>query len=506
MIQWLTRPPAVDAVLVRLQRPPVAIVTVTVVLIGSMTPAMVRAESSSVVARGLLALAVLAAGLVLWIPVLGRIPGILRLKPVVRFGYLVAQAVVPAFLSFIFIFSRHPLYAEFARSHAAIGLRPLNDQQMAGFVSKLSMLFVLLIVGAVVLARAPRSDEEFAVDDPWCGPTSSGSSSGPTGADCPARSNSSRRAVHPPTTTCPTEDAVVRSRPTAIGPSPEALPRAFDRGRASALPPDGWHGSLSRPIRARSRLRFVAWAGDPRGPGRADLPSPGQRHGAGRHRGARRSSGHGGAHGVDPASGGAVHRGRRDHADGGGLGPDPQDPGGHGAGLERCRRVRRGGLAHGWGRAARALAACSGMVPVIVVVTGPALSGPALLLGLADLVIMTTDAFAFVSGPAMVEDFTGVRIGIHQLGGTAMHARSSGLCAIEAASEEDAMAHVDHLLGLLPANADELAPPGPAGLFDVGTAGGLGSTVKSSGQSCPSGPPGPTTCGGWRRHWPTTTT
>jgi acetyl-CoA carboxylase carboxyltransferase component len=107
------------------------------------------------------------------------------------------------------------------------------------------------------------------------------------------------------------------------------------------------------------------------------------------------------------------------------------------------------------------------MVPVIVVVTGPALSGPALLLGLADLVIMTTDAFAFVSGPAMVEDFTGVRIGIHQLGGTAMHARSSGLCAIEAASEKDALAHVDHLLSLLPANADELAPLRATSSYDV---------------------------------------
>jgi acetyl-CoA carboxylase carboxyltransferase component len=116
---------------------------------------------------------------------------------------------------------------------------------------------------------------------------------------------------------------------------------------------------------------------------------------------------------------------------------------------------------HGWGQAARALTACSGIVPVVVVVTGPALSGPALMLGLADLVVMTTEAFAFVSGPAMVEEFTGVRIGIHQLGGTSMHARSSGLCAIEAASEEDAMAHVDYLLGLLPANADDLAPLGP---------------------------------------------
>jgi acetyl-CoA carboxylase carboxyltransferase component len=118
---------------------------------------------------------------------------------------------------------------------------------------------------------------------------------------------------------------------------------------------------------------------------------------------------------------------------------------------------------HGWGQAARAMSKCSGVVPVVVVVTGPAISGPALLLGLADLVVMTSDAFAFVSGPAMVEDFTGIRIGIHQLGGTAMHARSSGLCAIEAGTEADAMAHVEHLLSLLPANGDELAPLGPGG-------------------------------------------
>ncbi len=132
---------------------------------------------------------------------------------------------------------------------------------------------------------------------------------------------------------------------------------------------------------------------------------------------------------------------------------------------------------HGWGRAARALTMCSGMVPVIVVVTGPALSGPALLLGLADLVLMTSDAFAFVSGPAMVEEFTGVRIGIHQLGGTAMHARSSGLCAIEVESEEHALAHVELLLGLLPANADELPPVVPVGPVEPGGWAGHGDGV-----------------------------
>jgi len=119
-----------------------------------------------------------------------------------------------------------------------------------------------------------------------------------------------------------------------------------------------------------------------------------------------------------------------------------------------------GGVAslHGWGRAARSIADSSGVVPVLVVVTGPALSGPALLLGLADVVVMTGDAFAFVSGPTMVQEFTGIRIGVHQLGGSAIHARTSGLCAIEAASPEQGLDHVAHLLSLLPAHADELPP------------------------------------------------
>jgi cytochrome c oxidase assembly factor CtaG len=166
LIQWLTRPPLVDAVLARCQRPPVAIIVVTVLLVGLMTPALVHAQSVSPLARGVLDVVMVIAGLLLWIPVLGRVPGILRLKPVVRFAYLVAQAVVPAFLSFIYILSNRPLYGTYSRSHAAIDLRPLNDQQVAGFVSKFSMLFVLLTVGAVVLARAPLSDEEFGKDDP----------------------------------------------------------------------------------------------------------------------------------------------------------------------------------------------------------------------------------------------------------------------------------------------------------------------------------------------------
>jgi cytochrome c oxidase assembly factor CtaG len=165
LLERITRPAVVDAALNRARRPATAIGFVTVLSVAAMTPPVVQAQSSSSAVRGLLAVTTVLAGLVLWIPVLGRVPGIPRLRPIMRFGYLAAQAVVPAFLSFVLILSPHPLYAAFAGSKAAIDLRPLNDQQIAGFVSKLTMLIVLLTVGAIGLVGAPTSEEEVGLDD-----------------------------------------------------------------------------------------------------------------------------------------------------------------------------------------------------------------------------------------------------------------------------------------------------------------------------------------------------
>ncbi len=116
---------------------------------------------------------------------------------------------------------------------------------------------------------------------------------------------------------------------------------------------------------------------------------------------------------------------------------------------------------HGWGLAARALADCSGIVPIVLVVTGPAVSGPALLLGLADLVVMTSDSYAFVSGPTMVTEFTGVRIDSAELGGAHVHARHTGAASLVVDSVEVATEMVELLLSYLPAHADEAPPRWP---------------------------------------------
>jgi acetyl-CoA carboxylase carboxyltransferase component len=113
---------------------------------------------------------------------------------------------------------------------------------------------------------------------------------------------------------------------------------------------------------------------------------------------------------------------------------------------------------HGWGLAARAIADCSGVVPVVMVVDGPAVSGPALLIGLADLVVMTQQAYAFMSGPTMVAEFTGVLIDNDELGGAASHARYTGAASLVAPDLDAAVDLAASLLSYLPSNNDQEPP------------------------------------------------
>jgi acetyl-CoA carboxylase carboxyltransferase component len=116
---------------------------------------------------------------------------------------------------------------------------------------------------------------------------------------------------------------------------------------------------------------------------------------------------------------------------------------------------------HAWGGVARALSAASGVVPVCLVVTGACVSGPALLLGLADVVVVTTDAIAYVSGPASVESMTGRSVTRSELGGAAVQAGRSGVAHLVAPDEDEALAMVADVLAFLPPNVAELPSVAP---------------------------------------------
>jgi acetyl-CoA carboxylase carboxyltransferase component len=111
-----------------------------------------------------------------------------------------------------------------------------------------------------------------------------------------------------------------------------------------------------------------------------------------------------------------------------------------------------------WGRLAAALVACSGIVPTVLVVDGPAVSGPALLLGVADVVVMTEASSAFVNGPAMVEEYTGIALDVDELGGAVTHARYTGVASLVVPDRSAAFEAVGEVLSYLPDHADQEPP------------------------------------------------
>ena len=113
---------------------------------------------------------------------------------------------------------------------------------------------------------------------------------------------------------------------------------------------------------------------------------------------------------------------------------------------------------HGWGTAARLLTKCSGRVPTFAIVDGPAVSGPALLLGLVDFVIMTSTSYAFVNGPLMIRQFTGVDITKDELGSASTMERSAGLATAVVETREEGRDVIVEILNYLPERVDAETP------------------------------------------------
>ena len=111
---------------------------------------------------------------------------------------------------------------------------------------------------------------------------------------------------------------------------------------------------------------------------------------------------------------------------------------------------------HGWGSAAKQLTRCSGVVPTIICVHQTAVAGSALLLGLVDFVIMVKESYTYVSGPRMVQEFTGVPVDQETLGGSGKHAQTSGVASFVAPDGNSANELIEELLSLIPENSSSL--------------------------------------------------
>ena len=131
-----------------------AVAIVTVVAVGTLTTGVVSLAAHSDVARVVIQIVVLLSGFVLWAPVLTELPGRQPLSAVGRGGYLIVQSIVPSFLSVVWIFAHRPLYSSYDHHGRVLGMSPVLDQQLAGFLAKLSTIAVLWTVAFTLMTRS----------------------------------------------------------------------------------------------------------------------------------------------------------------------------------------------------------------------------------------------------------------------------------------------------------------------------------------------------------------
>jgi cytochrome c oxidase assembly factor CtaG len=134
--------------------------------VSTLTVGAVSLAAHSLLFRGCMEILVLASGFVLWAPVLTELPGTPRLSALGRGGYLIVQSIVPSFLSIVWIFARHPLYPSFSHAGTVAGVSPLLDQELAGFLAKLSTIAVLWTVAFVIMTRAQAAETAGHDADP----------------------------------------------------------------------------------------------------------------------------------------------------------------------------------------------------------------------------------------------------------------------------------------------------------------------------------------------------
>ena len=154
----ITQPRYVDMAVSWAARPLPALGLVTVGGTLTLSSPLVNAAATNDGWRIMVLLLTLVCGVILWLPVVGVIPGARHLSPVAQAGYLFAASLLVTVMSFVWIFSLHPLYPALTRQSEIVHLSPLADQQLAGFIAKLGAFLPLWTVAFIIFFRSDVDD------------------------------------------------------------------------------------------------------------------------------------------------------------------------------------------------------------------------------------------------------------------------------------------------------------------------------------------------------------
>lgn len=111
--------------------------------------------------------ALLAAGLIMWWPVLSTVPELPRLSEPFQMGYLFLQSLLPSVMASFVTFADSVVYDAYATAPRIWGISPIEDQQIAGGMMKLLGSIILWSFIAVVFFRWYERETAKAQEPQW---------------------------------------------------------------------------------------------------------------------------------------------------------------------------------------------------------------------------------------------------------------------------------------------------------------------------------------------------
>jgi putative membrane protein len=156
----LTRP-VIGQLLRTAARPWIGLTIFNVVLLVTHLPAVVDSLMVTQVGAFLVDLGWLSAGFLLWWPVMGPSPQVVRLRRPMKMAYLFLSTLVPIIPSAFLTFAEYPVYATYElapRIFAVLTAR--QDQQVAGLLMKIVGDLPIWFGFGVIFFRWARESEQ----------------------------------------------------------------------------------------------------------------------------------------------------------------------------------------------------------------------------------------------------------------------------------------------------------------------------------------------------------
>lgn len=148
------------AVARRLAHPLVALGVYSVILVATHLPEVVDTFKRSQLGSFAFDMAWVGSGLVLWWPVVQRLPELRPLAYPLRIGYLAIVAIVMIAPSAFLTFADYPLYGLYELAPRVAGISPVVDQQVAGLLMNVGGGLIIIAAMSVLFYRWQKTEGE----------------------------------------------------------------------------------------------------------------------------------------------------------------------------------------------------------------------------------------------------------------------------------------------------------------------------------------------------------